>query len=128
MEEGARYEVRKWLKENEAPEHMPNINVIYSAGAENIDIVGPDIEDEEEDEGEDEVDIDAFGIILDVTLPDNLEKAIDVMVAIAYVTLDTSEVKRLSARIIRLITYSPYDSYVFDYNKVWSKPDTEEEE
>jgi hypothetical protein len=116
-------EVRKWLEENEAPDHMPNIDVIYSAGAKNIDITIPDIEYEDEEE---EIDIDE--IILDVTLPDDLERAIDVMVAMAYVTLDTSKVKRLSARVIRLTTWSPDNRYVFDYNKVWSKPGTEEEE
>jgi len=118
-------EVRKWLEENEAPDHMPNVDVLYSAGAKHIDITcDPDIEDEEEDEGE--VDIDE--IVLDVTLPDDTEKQIDVMVAMAYVMQDTSKIKRCANRVIRLTTYSPDNRYVFDYNKVWSRPDAEEEE
>jgi len=119
-------EIRKWLEKNDAPDHMPNIDVIYSAGAKHIDVTfDPDIEDEEEDEeGEGEI----SEIVLDVTLPDDMEKQIDVMVAMAYVMQDTSKIKRLSARVVQLTTYSPYDRYVFDDKKVWSKPDVEEEE
>jgi len=112
-------EVRKWLEENEAPDHMPNVDVLFSSGAENIDIILDPVEEEEGVVCE---------VVLDITLPDDMERAIDVMVSIAYVVQDTSKVERRSARVIRLITYSPYNSYVFDYNKVWSKPDTEEEE
>jgi len=115
-------EVRKWLEKNEAPDYMPNIDLLYSTGAKNIDIiVGPS--EEEEDELYDPVDI-----VLDVTLPDDLEKAIDVMISVAYVMQDTSRIERRTSRTVRITTSSPYDYYNFDYKKVWRKPDAEEEE
>lgn len=97
-------EVREWLKENDPPEHMPNIDVLYSAGAERIDLA--DSDDPEE-------------IVLDITLPDNLEETIDVMIAITYVMQDTSKVKKVSDHVVRMTTGSPYDYFVFDENKLY---------
>jgi len=88
---------------------MPNIDVLYSAGAEHIGVVH----------------CDSDTIILDIILPDDLEKAIDVMVSVAYVLQDTSKVTRVTSRCVRMTTNSPYDSFVFDEGKLWHKEDEE---
>lgn len=83
--------VRKWLEENNPPDWMPNIDVLYSAGAKYIGVVHSDSDK----------------MILSIELPDDLEKAIDVMVAIANSL--QGKVTHATIRGIMMTTYrSPH--------------------
>lgn len=79
--------VRKWLEENNPPDWMPNIDILYAAGAKYIGVVHSDSDK----------------INLSIELPDDPEKAIDVMVAIANSLQD--KVTRATTRGIMMTTF-----------------------